>query len=123
MAKIKPQQSTRQKKPRAKDDNHLDYIRQLPCLTCGFFPGVDAAHIRFSKHGIKANPGMGAKPDDRWVVPLCRECHADQHKGSEEEFWANEGIDPIRSALLLKGASPDVELGEHVIRMIWGVTK
>lgn len=44
---------------------------------------VVAAHIRFGSEG-----GMGLKPADNLVLPLCWECHAkcDQKKG-EAAFW------------------------------------
>jgi hypothetical protein len=63
---------------------------------------------------------MGSKPDDRWTVPLCRECHTEQHAGNEQEYWEKKRYDPLEAALLLKGASPDIELGEQVMRKIWG---
>jgi hypothetical protein len=46
----------------------------------------------------KRATGLGERPDDRWAVPLCRECHLDgqdsQHRVGEAAFWARAGLDP-----------------------------
>jgi len=41
---------------------------------------------------------MGMKPDDKWTVPLCRVCHALQHRQNERAFWDGAGIDPLEMA-------------------------
>lgn len=48
----------------------LTEIRKLPCVECGKRP-VDVAHSNFSEHG----KGKGIKADDRYTIPLCRNCH------------------------------------------------
>ena len=57
---------------------------------------MDAAHTRFANLSVgRANPGMGAKPSDRFCTPLCREHHSEQHaRGNEAAWWASKGIDP-----------------------------
>lgn len=91
-------------KPSGKSTTHLDLIRQLPCLLSG--RPAEAAHVRYadSSHG-KTETGMGRKPDDCWVVPLCPELHrlADgcQHDSDERKWWAQFNIDPLKVAELL----------------------
>jgi hypothetical protein len=43
---------------------------------------IECAHVR-----INSNAGMGQKPDDYRVVPLCREHHQQQHTIGERTFW------------------------------------
>jgi hypothetical protein len=76
---------------------HLDFIRSLPCLVCGDDQGSDACHVRYSEYP-KVNPGIGAKPGDEFTVPMCRRHHSYQHRGSETQFWASLGIDPLKIA-------------------------
>jgi hypothetical protein len=54
---------------------------------------------------MDANAGMGQKPCDYRVVPLCSDCHNRVHNGGgERAFWHNWGINPeIRMAALLVG--------------------
>jgi hypothetical protein len=95
--------------PRAHDEGHLDAIRQCPCLVCGV-EGVEAAHVRLTSAAHdKPNPGMAAKPDDRWCVPLCPEHHREQHSVGELSFWKEHGIDPLIVADRLHKVSPNVE--------------
>ncbi len=92
-----------QREPRRLDPGFLKYTRGLPCLSCGYRVS-EAAHIRMAspKHN-KRSTGMGEKPDDRWVVPLCGLCHRNgdgaQHKVGEEVFWADLGLDPCEIAI------------------------
>ncbi|MDY6469144.1 hypothetical protein SKM57_11190 [Acinetobacter faecalis] len=53
-----------------RDAKRLTEIRKLPCVECGKSP-VDVAHSNFSEHG----KGKGIKADDRYTIPLCRNCH------------------------------------------------
>lgn len=103
------------RRPRIKDEKHLQFIRQLPCLICGS-TGVDAAHIRFACEAAgKRAVGVGEKPDDRWTVPLCRHHHTQQHSGNEREFWEKHGIDPVYKALILWSLSGDLETAERAL--------
>ena len=63
----------------------LDFIRQLPCIDCGWpGPGNEAHHIETG--------GMGIKCGDELTVPLCgpgrRGCHrkADKTPDNVERF-------------------------------------
>jgi hypothetical protein len=58
--------------------------------------------------------GTGYKPSDRYSVPLCTACHAEQHRG-ELSFWAALGIDPLNVALRLWTVSGDLSAGERVV--------
>jgi len=98
---------------------HLDFIRSLPCLKCGKAPS-EAAHVRYSDaRAAKVNPGFGAKPEDRWSVPLCASCHRGlkgQHSRGEYKFWTETGIDPIFIALALWGVTGSYEDGCQIVR-------
>lgn len=105
------------RRPRQKNERHLAFIRQLPCLIRGTTVGVDAAHIRLPAIQFgKRSVGTGEKPDDRWTVPLCREEHEIQHSMSERAYWALRGKDPLQIALALYGASGDAETGELILQ-------
>lgn len=89
------------RRPRAKIDAYLIFIRKRPCIVTGHY-GVEAAHIRYGelRYG-KRNTGMGEKPDDRWVIPLSPDSHREQHSMNERRFWESKHIDPCLVAALL----------------------
>jgi hypothetical protein len=68
--------------PRLRDPSWLKHVRKQTCWNCGTL-GCDAAHIRWGQEG-----GMGLKPPDDLVVPLCRHCHMDQESHPGPEWWA-----------------------------------
>lgn len=91
--------------------NHLAFIRTLPCIACGYaFENSQPAHVRLSKDG-----GTGMKPGDRFTVPLCAACHADQHRVGELTFWAEFGIDPLNVAFRLWTVSGNHAAGERIV--------
>jgi hypothetical protein len=98
------------RKPRERDEEHLEAIRQCPCLKCGIDPAGEAAHIRISSaaHG-KPNAGIGNKPDDKFTLPLCHQDHMEQHALGESSFWADVGIPPLKMAESLYRLSPNTE--------------
>jgi hypothetical protein len=109
--------STKQKRPRIRDDNHLAFIRGLKCCICGK-PGPDPAHIRSANalYG-KRETGGGEKASDKFTVPLCREHHDEQHKaGNELLWWASKGVDPFGLALSLYACTGDDEIAEGILR-------
>ena len=65
-----------------RDPKYLALVRQMPCCACEALPPSDPAHIRKG-----SNAGMGQKPPDDRVVPLCRACHSKQHSIGELRFW------------------------------------
>jgi hypothetical protein len=90
---------------------HLAFVRQLPCVACGWgFDPSQAAHVRSETDG-----GAGMKPGDRFAVPLCFACHAEQHRVGELSFWAALKIDPLNVALRLWTVSGSIEDGERIV--------
>lgn len=101
--------------PRRHDEKHLQFIRGLPCIRCFNDTGTEAAHLRRSdaRIGFK-NPGVAAKPDDRFVTPLCSRCHRLQHQIGENAFWKDG--DPLLVALALYSISGDHYAGDKIIQ-------
>jgi len=48
---------------------YLDWLKTLPCDTCGAPPPSDPSHLD------NAFKGMGTKAPDIWAIPECRTCH------------------------------------------------
>lgn len=106
----------KQKTPRRHDDRHLDFIRSLPCVTCGDPTATEAAHIRSAnRRWGKTHTGMQEKPDDLWTLPLCGRCHRQQHSMNEVQFYQERNLDPWKLALILYGATGNHELAHEVI--------
>jgi hypothetical protein len=104
------------KRPRRKDDAHLEFIRELPCLVTGTTVGVDAAHIRAASIQWGKRPtGMGERPADMWTVPLSRAEHEMQHSMSERAYWCLRQIDPLPVAAALYIHSGDHEVAEDIL--------
>lgn len=106
---------TRQRRPRERNESHLDFIRSLRCCICGS-PDPDPAHIRTASamHG-KRQTGGAEKPSDKFTVPLCRTHHEQQHSMNELKFWAMHGVDPFCLALSLYAHSGDDELADSIL--------
>lgn len=101
---------------RRRDESHLRFIRQLPCLLCLDDTGTEAAHIRMADARIaKPITGISIKPDDRFTIPLCSRHHREQHGGGEREFWEGLGTDPILLALALYSISGDTQEATRII--------
>lgn len=71
---------------------HRMFIASLPCV-CGKVDRTQAAHIRKNNGG-----GMGFKPDDSHIVPLCCSdpywldgCHDREREIGEKLFWKPYG--------------------------------
>lgn len=104
------------KRPRIKNNAHLDFIRALPCVCCGDNTSTEAAHIRTGNLAYgKRNTGGAEKPDDAWTVPLCGLHHREQHTKSEEAFWASCGINPYVLAMSLYLRSGDYEMAITIL--------
>lgn len=107
----KGQQRRRPRPEGQKDEIHLDLIRRCPCLACGAEP-AEAAHLRYGDaEAGKPITGIGQKPGDRWVTPLCPGCHRQgpdhQHSTSERRWWAARGLDPVSATARLWEMSRD----------------
>lgn len=95
--------------PRQHDDKHLQFLRGLPCIVCGDNTSTEAAHVRYADRSVAKEMSGQRKPDDAFAVPLCGECHREQHKMKETEFWYFQDIDPIKIALALWYRSGDAD--------------
>ena len=105
----KPTRRRRTAAETGKDEEHLRLIRQCQCLACGAEP-AEAAHLKYGDplRG-KPGPSLGKRPADKWVTPLCPNCHRlgkdCQHSGNERFWWEQHRIDPIDTAIKLYEAS------------------
>ena len=90
-------------RPRIRDDvaHHSDLM--LPCVACGKAAPSDAAHVRTGTDG------------DRYAVPLCTACHANQHRIGELSFWSALRIDPLNVSLRLWIVSGDEKAGARTV--------
>src|ERR1700751_1152057 len=89
---------------------HLAFVRLLPCVACGKAAPTEAAHVRTGTDG-----GVGMKPGDRYAVPLCTACHANQHRIGELTFWSALRIDALNVAARLWTVSADIKAGERTV--------
>ncbi|EMF4353500.1 DUF968 domain-containing protein [Providencia rettgeri] len=64
------------------NDKYLQWVKSQPCCGCGAISD-DAHHI--IDHGLS---GMGTKPHDFFVIPLCRVDHSELHRDPKE--WEKE---------------------------------
>ncbi len=104
------------RRPRDRNDGHLDWLRTLGSVISGGYP-VEAAHIRMADARYhKRETGKSEKPDDKWCLPLTPEEHRRQHTMSEERFWAEVGIDPCEVAVALYLSTGDDVAAEHILR-------
>ena len=95
---------------RVEDAGYLALVRKLPCMSCGQDPAGVAAHVRMSSSMFgKPNPGMQTKPDDKWALPLCNDCHDLQHREGELSFWYRVGRNPVLVCMRLHNSAPDLE--------------
>lgn len=74
-------------KPRLRSTAHRDWVRGHFCSVpgCQLMP-IEVAHINRA-----STRGMGEKSSDAFTVSLCREHHAESHRG-ERTFEAKHGI-------------------------------
>lgn len=104
---------------RHKSNGHLNFIRSCPCVICKDDTTTEAAHVRFGYSPIaKPITGMGIKPDDCYVVPLCGRHHREQHQGDEKQFWIRYGVMPsevIQMALALHAHTGDYQRGLEIV--------
>lgn len=99
-----PKARRKPREARRNDREHLEAIRQCPCLSCGADPCNEAAHVRLGTHA-----GIGRKPSDQNALPLCHSCHMDQHAVGELTYWSRLDIAPLAMAARLYRLSPNVE--------------
>ena len=106
----------RRKFPARKRDSepHKKFIRLHECAVyhnphepCDIDHKIECAHVRSA-----ANSGMGKKPGDEWLVPLCRTHHRIQHDKGQFRFEREYAIDLKALALEFAAASPDRAIRE-----------
>jgi hypothetical protein len=81
---------------------HRAWVRRHKCSVtgCETLP-VECAHVRKGTDG-----GVGLKPSDRWVISLCRNHHAEQHRLGEVEFSKVHGLNLVTLASEFARQSP-----------------
>ncbi len=120
--RIKTEPAQKVKRPRKKQDSHLQWIRTLPSVISGQY-GCEACHIRMADLSYgKRHTGMGEKPHDMWTVPMTPDEHRQQHSGSERAFWLRHGLDPCKLALALWSVSGDDEAAITIMKFKHGDT-
>lgn len=64
-------------------DNFRRWLRKLPCNRCGHVGDhsnpIAAAHVDHGGKGTPGAKGTGTKAADRYCIPLCKNCHEQQH--------------------------------------------
>src|SRR5215469_9434225 len=106
----RPMARSKRKPDSRRREQHLAFVRQLPCVACGKVAPSEPAHVRTGTDG-----GVGIKPGDRYAVPLCTDCHAKQHRVGELSFWSALRFDPLNVALRLWTVSADLAAGERIV--------
>lgn len=100
----KPEKLGVREEPQIRNASHLQWVRGHQCA-CGSLPTcssrIEAAHVRTGTDG-----GMGMKPGDNWVIPLCSWHHATQHRIGEPAFEKDYGINMKQIAQGLWAKSP-----------------
>lgn len=77
------------------------FIRRRCCSVKGCQnTDIVCAHIRCDLPADALKGGTGLKPHDMWIIPLCNEHHAEQHRG-ERSFARKYGLDPVELAKAL----------------------
>ncbi len=80
---------------------HESHVRSHECVACTSQAEIEGAHVRIGSH-----TGIGQKPHDWLMVPLCRNCHRHQHAVGEMSFWVEAGKDPQKIIQALIATSP-----------------
>lgn len=105
---------TLRRRREADEREHREFIASLRCVACGDNTSVEPAHLRTANlFWGKCESGLGRKPTN-WLLPLCSECHREQHDVGEMPFWDALGIDPFILSMALKNCSGDCNMAEKV---------
>lgn len=68
---------------RIHDKKYRNSFKTAVCVVCGTSDGtVVGAHIRYNQSG-----GIGLKPSDDCVLPLCYRHHTDQERNPGPAWW------------------------------------
>lgn len=81
---------------------HRAWVRKHHCSVpdCAWLP-IECAHVRRETDG-----GIALKPSDRWVISLCTQHHAEQHRLGERTFERKYGLDLVELAQAFANRSP-----------------
>lgn len=84
---------------------HENHVKSHECVACTSEADIEGAHVRIGSH-----TGLGQKPHDWLMVPLCARCHRtaglSQHNDGELSFWRKLGKDPFAIIEALIKTSP-----------------
>lgn len=72
---------------------YLDWLKELPCDTCGAPPPSDPSHINAYK-------GTSTKAADLLAIPQCRDCH-ELYEREGDALWKANGSFAARVSLYL----------------------
>ena len=88
-------------KPRLRSTAHRDWVRGHRCCVpgCQLMP-IEVAHVNRA-----STRGIGQKSSDAQTVSLCREHHAESHRG-ERTFERKHGVDLMALAREFYRRSP-----------------
>jgi hypothetical protein len=88
-------------KERLRSTAHRDWVREHHCSVpgCQLMP-IEVAHVNRAN-----NRGVGRKASDAFTVSLCREHHAESHRG-ERSFEVRHGVDLMALAKEFYRSSP-----------------
>ena len=71
-----------------RDPKHLAWVREQNCCVPSCMEGlVQAHHVR-----LASTSGIGHKPPDWWVVPLCVRHHVEIHSHGAKTFEAAHAV-------------------------------
>jgi len=74
------------------------------CCACGLDDDTTVPH---HLREFAPDTGVGTKPDDYDVVPLCYDCHQTLEDNPSKEFWEDKPVDPIAVAReMVREAAP-----------------
>ena len=75
---------------RLRDLDHLKFVANQPCLTCGRQPS-HAHHLTFTQPNA-----LGRKVSDEFTVPLCNLHRRELHDhGNERTWWIDRKVNPL----------------------------
>lgn len=97
---------------------HLAYVRSLSCaIRHGHhLPHICEGVIEPAHTRIGTDGGMGMKPGDNWVIPLCSKAHREQHAIGELCFQERYCLDMKQMATDLWVNSPHYGTVEPIER-------
>lgn len=83
---------------------HMQFVRGFVCLAAASGTCIGKIHAHHVRNGTHA--GLGLKPHDKWVVPLCARHHDELHTRGADTFEAKYKIDLKKCAEELARRSP-----------------